>query len=110
MRTVLDTGEAATIREPDARLISAISKAHRWWNRLLEEPKLTLTDLARSEGVTSSDMTRVIRLAFLDPAIVTEIVEGKAPTGVDTKRLTQANAIPLSRNGQRQKLGISSRH
>lgn len=79
MRMVLDTGEVATSREPDARLIGAIAKTHRWWNRLLEEPDLTVTDLARSEGVTSSYMIRVIRFAFLDPVIVARIVEGKAP-------------------------------
>lgn len=110
MRMILETGEAAISREPDARLISAIAKAHRWWNCLLEEPTLTITDLAQSEGVTSSYMTRVIRLAFLDPAIITRIVEGKAPAGIDTKRLTQTDAIPLSWNKQRQKLGFSSRH
>lgn len=110
MRMVLDTGEAAIGREPDVRLIGAIAKAHRWWNRLLEEPDLTITDLARSEGVTSSYMTRVIRLAFLDPAIITRIVEGKALAGIDTKRLTQADAIPIAWSEQRQKLGFSSRH
>jgi len=109
MRMVLDTGEAAISREPDARLIGAIAKAHHWWNRLLEEPKLTITDLARSEGVTSSYMTRVIRLAFLDPAIVTRIVEGKAPADIDTKRLTQTDAIPIAWSEQRQKLGFLSR-
>ena len=110
MRMILETGEAATCREPDARLIGTIAKAHRWWNRLLEEPNLTITDLAQSEGVTSSYMTRVIRLAFLDPTIITRIVEGKAPAGIDTKRLTQADAISIAWSQQRQKLGFSSRH
>ncbi|MDD3797830.1 MAG: recombinase family protein [Novosphingobium sp.] len=109
MRMVLDTGEAAISREPDVRLIGAIAKAHRWWNRLLEEANLTITDLARSEGVTSSYMTRVIRLAFLDPVIITRIVGGKAPAGIDTKCLTQADAISPSWNEQRQKLGFSLR-
>lgn len=109
MRMVLDTGEAAIGREPDARLIGAIAKAHRWWNRLLEESGLSITDLARSEGVTSSYMTRVIRLAFLDPAIVTRIVEGKTPAGIDTKRLTQTDAIPIGWANQRQKLGFPFR-
>jgi hypothetical protein len=107
MRMILETGEAATSREPDARLIGAIAKAHRWWNRLLEEANLTITDLARSEGVTSSYMTRVIRLAFLDPAIVARIVEGKVPAGIDTKCLTQSDAIPIGWGKQRQKLGFS---
>jgi len=110
MRMILETGEAATGREPDARLIGAIAKAYRWWNRLLEQPNLTITDLAQSEGVTSSYMTRVIRLAFLDPTIITRIVEGKAPAGIDTKRLTQADAISIAWSEQRQKLGFSSRH
>ncbi|MCP1471306.1 ParB-like chromosome segregation protein Spo0J [Sphingobium sp. OAS761] len=110
MRMILETGEAATSREPDAGLIGAIAKAYRWWNRLLEQPNFTITDLAQSEGVTSSYMTRVIRLAFLDPTIITRIVEGKAPAGIDTKRLTQADAISIAWSEQRQKLGFSSRH
>lgn len=54
-------------------------------------------------------MTRLIRLAFLDPAIITRIVEGKTPAGIDTKRLTQTDAIPIGWSEQRQKLGFSSR-
>src|SRR3546814_3735932 len=79
MRMVLDTGEAVIGRELDARLIGTIAKAHRWWRRLLEKQELTITVLAQSEGVTSSYMTRVLRLAFLDPALVTRIVEGTGP-------------------------------
>jgi hypothetical protein len=54
-------------------------------------------------------MTRVIRLAFLDPAIVTLIVEGKAPADIDTKRLTQTDAIPIVWREQQKKLGFSVR-
>src|SRR3546814_12145302 len=103
MRMVLDTGEAAIGREPDARLIGTIAKAHRWWGRLLEKPELTITDLAQSEGVTSSYMPRVIRTAFLDPALVTRNDEGQAPARIDTKCRTQADASPIPWGEHRQK-------
>jgi hypothetical protein len=35
---------------------------------------------------------------------------GKAPPDIDTKRLTQADAVPIAWSEQRQKLGLSSRH
>ncbi|BBB12231.1 recombinase family protein [Sphingopyxis sp. FD7] len=109
MRMMLDNGRAANEREPDGGLISTIAKAHRWWNRLVDEPGLTISEIARAEGVTPSWITRVIRLAFLDPAIVARIVDGKAPPHIDTKRLTQSDAIPLSWTEQRRRLGISER-
>jgi site-specific DNA recombinase len=109
MRMMLDNGRAANDREPDSGLISTIAKAHRWWNRLIDEPGLTISEIARTEGVTPSWITRVIRLAFLDPAIVARIVDGKAPPHIDTKRLTQSDAIPLSWTEQRRRLGISER-
>ncbi|PTQ07758.1 hypothetical protein CLG96_16525 [Sphingomonas oleivorans] len=93
VRMILDTGRAATAGAPDVRLIGTIAKAHRWWQRLLEDPRTTITDLARAEGVTSSYVTRILRLAFLDPAIATKIVNGKAPAYIDLKRLVQTDAI-----------------
>ncbi|MFC6487682.1 recombinase family protein [Nitratireductor sp. GCM10026969] len=108
VRMMLDDGCAATDREPDVRLISTIAKAHRWWNRLLDEPGLNVTDLAKAERVTPAYVTRIIRLAFLDPAIVAKNVGGKAPPHMDTKRLTQADAIPITWVEQRLHLGISA--
>lgn len=109
MRMMHDNGRAANEREPDSGLMSTIAKAHRWWSRLIDEPGLTISEIARAEGVTPSWITRVIRLAFLDPAIVARIVDGKAPPHIDTKRLTQSDAIPLSWTEQRRRLGISER-
>ena len=109
MRMVLESGEAANRRQPDVRLIAAIAKAQRWWGRLLEEPDLTVTDLTRTESLAPSYGTRIIRLAFLDPAIVARITEGSTPADLDRQRLTRTNAIPASWQQQRQQIGFCTR-
>lgn len=109
MRLVLESGEAANRRAPDVRLIAAIAKAQRWWGRLLEEPDLTITSLAHTEGVTPSYVTRVIRLVFLDPVIVTRITEGRTSADLNLERLTRTNAIAPDWREQRQQLGFRTR-
>lgn len=109
MRLVPESGKAANRRVPDIRLIAAIAKARCWWGRLLEEPDLTVTDLARAEGLAPSYVTRIIRLAFLDPKIVARITEGRTPADLDLERLTRTNAIPASWREQRQQFGFRTR-
>jgi site-specific DNA recombinase len=103
---VLSNGSAAAASQPDQTLIRTIARALRWWQRLRSDPELTPTSLAAAEGVTPSYLTRVLRLAFLDPAIIQMILDGSAPAILTTKRLTQPGAIAICWHEQRRTLGI----
>jgi site-specific DNA recombinase len=109
MRMVLSDGTAAVASHPDQTLIRTIARALRWRQRLNSDPELTPTSLAATEGVTPSYLTRVLRLAFLDPAIIQMILDGSAPASLTTKRLTQPGAIAICWHEQRRRLGIASR-
>lgn len=93
VRLVQDNGRAATASDADDRLIRQIVRARHWWSILLQG-ELTIKELSRSEGVTASWMTRVVRLAFLSPTLVEAIVEGDTKAKVDGITLISTGAIP----------------
>jgi site-specific DNA recombinase len=86
MRLVQSNG-AGVSETTDASLISLLIKARRWWTQL-RQGEMDVTTLARVEGVHSSYLTRVLRLAFLAPAVVDAILTGTTLPHVDGKLLT----------------------
>jgi hypothetical protein len=49
--------------------------------------------LAKRHGVTGSYLTRVLRLAFLSPAITQAILAGRQPVGLSARTLTLAGPV-----------------
>ena len=72
--------------------------------RVLEEPSLTLKEIAAEEGISSSYVTRLLRLAFLAPEIVTAILNGKHPPQLTANRLMDDTRLPLDWIAQRELL------
>jgi len=63
MRLVVDDGsEPANV---DPVLVRLLIRAQAIRARLLEDPSLTLKEIAAEEGVVSSYVSRLVRLAFL---------------------------------------------
>ena len=93
MRLVLPTGQTAVPRVDD-NLVEAIATAHRWWQQMIDDPRLRVSDLAKTNQVTNSWVTRILRLAFLDPSIVHDILAGKAPANLTAQSLRSEGSIP----------------
>ena len=100
MRLILPGGNSISSRV-DEKLISAIATAHHWWERLLQDPKLHISDLARDHGVSKSWVTRTLRLAFLDPIIVDGILNGTAPAHFTLETLRTPESVPALWSAQR---------
>ena len=92
VQLVQDNGVAAGAAPTDDKLLRLIGRARRWWGVLLAG-EVTIKQLARSEGVTSSWMTRVVRLAFLSPAVVEAVLAGTTRAGVDGTSLTATRGV-----------------
>ena len=61
-------------KQPDSTLVKALSRAFRW-RKLLESGKFsTIAELAASEKINPSYMSRVLRLTLLAPDIVEAIL------------------------------------
>lgn len=74
----------------DNTMIKAIARAIRW-QRLLENGTYTcLDDIARSEKIGASFVSRYYRLVLLAPDIVEAILDGRQPAQLTMKDLLQA--------------------
>ena len=92
LRLVDDRGVAVGAREPDPTLTGLVVQAHRWWGEL-SEGRIDVTRIGEREGVSSSWVTRVVRLAFLAPQVTDAILAGKAPVGLDGRALLATGAV-----------------
>ena len=102
MRMVVDDGsEPANV---DPVLVRLLLRAHAIRVRLLEEPSLPLKEIAAEEGISSSYVTRLFRLAFLAPDIVTAILNGRHPPQLTANRLMDDTRLPLDWTAQRELL------
>lgn len=89
--------------QPDANLIKALSRGHEWFGRIVRGEANGLGDIARTERLCRTYVTRVLCLAFLAPEITKAILEGCQPTELTAKRLIgSALKIPLLWTDQKQ--------
>ena len=92
MRLVHDNGAAATADGVDLTLVWLIVQARGWWQRMSEHG-LDPSTLATEEGVSVSYIVRVLRLAFLSPAVIEAVLDGRLRAGVDSTALLDIRAI-----------------
>ncbi len=93
-------------REGDVALIKAVARAHLWCDRLKTGDVDSVRQIARGEQVTSSYVSRVLRLAFLAPDIVEAILDGRHPVGLTAERLLVHEDLPCDWREQRRQLGF----
>jgi DNA invertase Pin-like site-specific DNA recombinase len=103
IRLVHSGGAPATGGESDPALLRLITRAHVWW-KVLSKGDLTPTALAAREGVTTTWVIRVARLAFLSPRVVEGVLAGKLRAGIDANALLKAGTISLDWEQQEKQL------
>lgn len=108
VRFVLETGQHASEAPVDQKLIAALVKGRTWWKQLQADPSLTVTGLAAIEGANPSYVDRILRLAFLSPAIVDAILSGEAPAELNLHRLKDVKRIAPSWAKQHRLLGVAA--
>ncbi len=91
LRLVQDGG-AVPEATPDRALVRLLVQARRWWT-LLRTGEINTTELAQREGVTPSYLARVVRLAFLSPAVTEAILAGRQRAGVTVASLTLGEGV-----------------
>ena len=91
---------------PDPKLLTLVSRAHRWRDLLVEGRYRSVIELAAGEGVNRWDVSKQLPFAYLAPDIVTAILDGKQPIGLTASRLRRAAPLPFDWNAQRRVLGF----
>lgn len=106
VRVVQEDGRTVGAPEPSPHLIKLINRARSWWAEM-QDNDLTPAALAREHGVTSSYVSRVVRLNFLAPPIIAAIVSGDHPASLDAKALLGLSEMPLNWSDQKKMLGLN---
>ena len=84
--------DSSAQQAPDRALVRV--QARSWWAEL-RRGEISAAELAAREGVTPSYLTRILRLAFLAPAVTDAILKGRQRCGVAMKTLTLEGALPV---------------
>lgn len=79
-----------------------IVRARGWWQQIAETG-IDPSTLAALEGVSSSYIVRVLRLAFLSPAVVEAVLDGRLRAGIDSSALLNIRAIDPSWENQERR-------
>ena len=98
-RIILATGGDLP-RKVDRALLKAIARSRAWFEELACGRVRSLADIARREKITRRYVERLSRLAFIAPAIVTAICQGRQPAALSTETLLNRIDLPLEWSAQ----------
>lgn len=107
MKLVQHNGAAPVKGAAVDTLLKTIARGNALWQRLQTE-NLNITKLAKLEAMTPSYLTRILRLAFLDPWIVEQIIAGRQPAMLDARKLTLSGELPMRWTDQRVFAGFTA--
>ncbi|MBF0463280.1 MAG: hypothetical protein HQL87_18090, partial [Magnetococcales bacterium] len=68
-------------------LVKALVKARRWQTMLESGEAATIRDLAEKEGMERSYLARILRLNILSPTIVERVLTGNYPDSINLETL-----------------------
>ncbi len=90
---------------PDQTLVSGIARARNWFDKLMSGECETLRDLARAEGRNERYVSQVLKLAFLDPLLVEQVISGDQPVDLTLEKLRRMDNLPARWDLQRKQFG-----
>jgi site-specific DNA recombinase len=105
MRMLVENADDQTSADPS--LLRILAHAHAVQARLIQNPKLSVHDIAREEQVSAAYLYTLLRLPWLAPDITTAIINGRKPpqrTAQALMRLTPR--LPTNWAEQRKLLGF----
>lgn len=89
----------------DERLIALIAESRAIMQQITANLGKSIPALAAEQGRCRVRMTRIAKLACLDPDIVTAIIEGRQPLKLSPGKLLGTD-LPLTWTDQRRALGF----
>jgi len=93
-------------REPEQSLIDLIGRAHFYLARLCDGSVSSIAGLADELAVHRADISRILPLAFLSPAMTVAILAGRQPADLTARNLARLVDIPPDWRDQPEALGV----
>ena len=106
-KLVLSNAMMTTVGHPDQTLVSGIAYARNWFDKLMSGECQTLRDLAQVEGRNERYVSQILKLAFLDPVLVEQVISGDQPVDLTLEKLRRMNDLPVRWDLQRRLLGLA---
>lgn len=78
----------------DPHVLKAIAKAWSWRRKLENGEAATIQDIAQVEGISDRYVGRMLRLAYLAPAVLDKLLVERVPPSVPIKDLAMAAELP----------------
>ncbi|MFC3098846.1 hypothetical protein [Alteraurantiacibacter palmitatis] len=78
----------------DPHVLKAIAKAWSWRRKLESGAEATIQDIADSEGFSDRYVGRMLRLAYLAPAVLDKLLIQRMPPAVSIKEMVVAAELP----------------
>lgn len=78
----------------DPHILKAIAKAWSWRRKLESGAATTIQDIADAEGISDRYIGRMLRLAYLAPAVLEKLLIQRVPPAVSIKDMTTAAELP----------------
>ena len=88
----------------DNAMIKLLARGHRWHRKLFDGTHASIEDMAKSENISPSFVSRILRLAYLSPMVVEAILDGKYPAQLTMKDLMEP--FPMEWDAQAKHFGI----
>ena len=105
MRMLVENADDQTPADPS--LLRIIARAHHIQARLIQNPKLSVQDIAREEQVSAAYLYSLLRLPWLAPDITTAIINGRKPLQLTAQTLMRLTPrLPAGWAEQRKLLGF----
>ena len=73
----------------DNAMVKLLARGHRWHRKLFDGTHASIEDMAKSENISPSFVSRILRLAYLSPTVVEAILDGKYPAELTMKDLME---------------------
>jgi site-specific DNA recombinase len=105
LRMLVDNTDDRKTANPS--LLRIIARAHDIQMSLIQNAKLTVHDIARTEGVSAAYIYTLLRLPWLAPDITTAILNGRQPQHLNAMTLMRrASRLPVDWVEQQTLLGF----
>ena len=90
----------------DNVMVKLLARGHRWHRKLFDGTHASIEDMAKSENISPSFVSRILRLAYLSPTVIEAILDGKYPAQLTMKDLMEP--FPMEWDAQARHFGIES--